>query len=152
MKNLILITLLSIICNSAFGQSNLKQKNFNLKNNLAIQGYDPVAYFTQNKAVKGNTGLSYNYQGVIYNFSSAENLNLFKQHPEKYEPAYGGWCAYAMGEKGEKVSINPSTFKIKDGKLYLFYNAWGTNTLTSWNEDEASLKKKADINWGKIFK
>lgn len=73
-----------------------------------------------------------------------------KTSPEKYEPAYGGWCAYAMGETGEKVKIDPETYKIVDGKLFLFYNFWGNNTLEDWNENEKSLKSKADQNWKKI--
>ena len=76
----------------------------------------------------------------------------FKKDPTKYEPQYGGWCAYAMGAKGEKVEINPETFKIVDGKLYLFYNRFFSNTLTDWNKDEAHLKKQADVNWQKTFK
>jgi hypothetical protein len=83
-------------------------------------------------------------------FASQQNLAKFKASPEKFEPAYGGWCAYAMGETGEKVKVDPETFKIIDGKLYLFYNFWGNNTLVDWNKNEAPLKMKADQNWKKI--
>ena len=66
-------------------------------------------------------------------------------------PEYGGYCAYAVGLKSEKVDINPETFEIRDGKLYLFYDSWGINTLTMWNEKGAQeLKEKADKNWEKI--
>ena len=91
------------------------------------------------------------YAGVTYNFSSAENKEAFKKSPAAYEPQYGGWCAYAMGNDGSKVSIDPETFKIVGGKLYLFYNRFFTNTLKSWNKDEVTLKKNADTNWQKIF-
>ena len=91
-----------------------------------------------------------NYKGVTYLFASQQNLAKFKASPEKYEPAYGGWCAYAMGETGEKVKIDTETFKIVDGKLYLFYNFWGNNTLTDWNKSEGPLKAKADQHWKKI--
>ena len=62
-----------------------------------------------------------------------------------------GWCAYAMGAKGEKVEVDPETFKIVDGKLYLFYNKFFNNTLESWNKDEARLRSNADKNWSKII-
>lgn len=76
---------------------------------------------------------------------------MFLKNPASYEPQYGGWCAYAMGANGEKVEINPETFKIVDGKLNLYYNAFFNNTLKSWNKDEGNLKKKADANWKKII-
>jgi len=126
-------------------------KNYNLSKGLAIEGYDPVAYFTQNKAVKGNSSYAFVHAGVTYHFSSEHNKNLFKANPSKYEPQYGGWCAYAMGADGTKVEIDPGTFKILDGKLYLFYNAYFNNTLKKWNKEEASLKMRADANWAKIF-
>ncbi len=130
-----------------------RTSNFNLsKGNLGIQGYDPVAYFTQGKAVEGKKELAVSFQGIIYYFSSGENKEAFKKDPAKYEPQYGGWCAYAMGSSGEKVEVDPETFKIKDGKLYLFYNKYFNNTLKSWNKDEANLHTKADQNWGKIVK
>lgn len=130
----------------------LRKKHFNLEDGIAIKGYDPVAYFIQNKAVKGKKELAISHQGIVYYFSSAENKELFKATPFKYEPEYGGWCAYAMGNTAEKVSIDPETFKIVNGKLYLFYNRFFTNTLKDWNKNEATLKKKADMNWPKLFK
>lgn len=128
----------------------LRTKQYNLENNLAIQGYDPVAYFKENKAVKGSKDLAVNHQGVLYYFSSVTNKEEFKKNPAPYEPQYGGWCAYAMGSKGEKVSIDPKTFKITNGKLYLFYNKLFNNTLPEWNKDETGLRNKADANWSKI--
>ena len=128
-----------------------RTKEFNLDGEVAVSGYDPVAYFKSNKAVKGKKDLSVYNQGVIYYFSSVENKEEFKKNPAKYEPEYGGWCAYAMGAKGEKVSVDPETFKIVNGKLYLFYNSFFNNTLKRWNKDETGLKAKADVNWKKIF-
>jgi len=130
---------------------NQRSSQFNLENKLALQGYDPVSYFKSNKAIKGKKEISYNYKNVIYYFSTKENLELFKKNPNTYEPQYGGWCAYAMGNTGEKVEINPETFKIIDGKLYLFYNAYFNNTLKSWNKNEKSLKSKADNNWNNFL-
>ncbi len=134
-----------------FAQEPVRKKHFNLENGIAIQGYDPVAYFTKSKAVKGKKDLATHYQGATYYFSSLENKELFKNNPSKYEPEYGGWCAYAMGAKGEKVEIDPETFKIINSKLYLFYNQFFNNTLKDWNKDENNLHTKADANWTKIF-
>ena len=128
-----------------------RKKHFNVENGIANNGYDPVAYFKSSKAVKGKKELALKHLGIIYYFSSEQNKNDFKSSPDKYEPQYGGWCAYAMGAKGEKVEIDPATFKILNGKLYLFYNKYFTNTLTDWNKDESNLKSKADQNWKKFI-
>jgi len=133
-------------------QEPLRKKHFNLKNGLAIEGYDPVAYFKQNKAVQGKKEFGVFSEGATYYFSTAENKETFKTNPAKFEPAYGGWCAYAMGAKGEKVSVDPGTFKIVADKLYLFYNKFFTNTLKDWNKDESNLKTKADANWKTTFR
>lgn len=152
MKKLVLF-LLILVSGISFAQNDAKRVNqYNLENKVAIHGYDPVEYFSQGKAIKGKKDISTSYQGVIYDFSSNENKNTFLKNPSKYEPQYGGWCAYAMGSSGEKVEINPETFKIVDGKLYLFYNAYFNNTFKSWNKDESNLKTQADNNWKKIYK
>jgi YHS domain-containing protein len=125
-------------------------KHFNLeKNNLALQGYDPVAYHTEGKAVKGSASFSLWADGALYHFKSDQNRQAFKQNVTKYEPQYGGWCAYAMGASGEKVEIDPETFKIIDDKLFLFYNKYFNNTLKSWNKNEENLHARADANWKK---
>ena len=148
MQKTIFSLLLMLMISALQAQTtNNKIKHFNLKKNVAIDGYDPVAYFTQNKAIKGNKNFAVSIDGVIYYCSSQANKDLLVKTPAKYEPQYGGWCAYAMGAKGTKVEIDPETFKIKDGKLYLFYNKTFTNTLPLWNKDEANLKTKADENW-----
>lgn len=134
-----------------YSQALQRSKQFNLEDGLAIQGYDPVAYFTQNKAVEGNKQLNTVFEGVTYRFSSTANKELFVKDPKKYEPQYGGWCAYAMGATGEKVEVDPETFKILNGKLYLFYHSWTNNTLTKWNKDEPNLKSKADKSWTVFF-
>jgi len=152
MKKLVLL-LLTLVSGISFAQNDAKRiSQYNLENKLGIQGYDPVGYFNVGKAIRGKKEISTSYQGVTYNFSSVENKNTFLKNPLKYEPQYGGWCAYAMGTAGKKVEINPETFKISDGKLYLFYNAYFNNTLKSWNPEEADLKVKADNNWKKIYK
>ncbi|HEX3934215.1 MAG TPA: YHS domain-containing (seleno)protein [Puia sp.] len=120
------------------------------KTGIAIEGYDPVAYFNQKKAIEGKKEFSVMANGANYLFSTPQNAALFKADPLKYQPQYGGWCAYAMGATGEKVDVDPETFKIIDGKLYLFYNRFFNNTLKSWNKDETNLKQNADANWKKI--
>lgn len=127
-----------------------RKQAFNLENGLAIQGYDPVAYFTQNKAVKGSANTVFTYKNVTYRFATPANLKTFQDNPDKYEPQYGGWCAYAMGATGEKVEVDPETFKITGGKLFLFYHSFINNTLTKWNKDEQNLHKKADESWKKF--
>ena len=120
------------------------------KKGLAIDGYDPVAYFSTQKAVEGEKEIQFTSEGITYYFSSEKNRDIFKSNPGKYQPQYGGWCAYAMGAKGEKVEINPETFKIIDGKLYLFYNKFFNNTKKTWDKDESNLKTSADKNWDKL--
>jgi len=137
---------------ASFGQdAGARKKNFNLSDGVGIKGYDPVAYFTQHKAVKGNKDFTISLEGITYYFSSAANKEEFRKNPSKYEPQYGGWCAYAMGKDGTKVEVDPETFKIIDGKLFLFYNQFFNNTLKSWNKDETNLHRNADANWQKIF-
>lgn len=121
-----------------------------LTNGLALQGYDAVSYFTNTSPTKGNKTISIKYNGALYLFSTAANKEIFKKDPAKYTPAYGGWCAYAMAIKGEKVEVDPLTYKIKNGKLLLFYNAYFNNTLTDWNKNENSLYQKAETNWKKL--
>ena len=77
---------------------------------------------------------------IAQKFSSQKNKDTFLKSPASYLPQYGGWCAFAMGDYGEKVEVNPKTFKIVDGKLYLFYNSLLNNTLKSWNKNEKKLK------------
>jgi len=146
---MILLGMLTVA--AAQDKAALRQQQFNLEKGLALQGYDPVSYFTKNKAEKGKNEYVVKADGIVYRFASADNKQLFIKNPAAYEPQYGGWCAYAMGKSGEKVEVDPGTFKIINGKLYLFYNAFFNNTLKSWNKDEKSLQSKADNNWQKFF-
>ena len=143
---ILFISLFALLPVFGFSQTN-ESEYFNLgKDNLAIKGYDPVSYFTEEEPLEGQQALSYQYNGAIYHFATEANLKTFKADPTKYEPAYGGWCAYAMG-KGYTADINPKTYKIVDGKLLLFYNRLFTNTLPKWNKDEATLYPAAEKNW-----
>ncbi|TBM99004.1 hypothetical protein EYD45_15930 [Hyunsoonleella flava] len=124
--------------------------DYNTKKGFAANGYDVVAYF-DNIAEEGNKKFKTTFDGVNYKFSSEENLNTFLKDPTTYVPQYGGYCAYAVALKNTKVSINPKSFLIRDGKLYLFYNAWGTNTLELWiKENQSELIEMANENWETI--
>jgi YHS domain-containing protein len=148
---LFLILILCYFTNDAFSQTeNGRLNHYNLKKNIALDRYDPVSYFGGTPS-EGKEEYTFVYRGIEYWFTNSTNLNKFKASPDGYEPAYGGWCAYAMGESGEKVKVDPETFKIVDGKLYLFYNFWTNNTLEDWNENEKKLKATADSNWSKMI-
>ena len=124
--------------------------DYNTKKGYAANGYDVVSYFEGNPQ-EGLKEISMEYDGIKYIFSNQDHLNEFKANPDKYIPQYGGYCAYAVAVSGKKVNINPETYEIRDGKLYLFYNAGKTNTLELWlNESPDVLKSKADTNWEKI--
>lgn len=152
MKRIYILLLLAVALTSASAQSaDIRKKQFNLDNSgLALQGYDPVAYFLAGKALEGEKNITLDYMGATYRFATATDRDYFKANPGKYEPQCGGWCAYAMGANGEKVEIDPGTFKIVDGKLYLFYNRLFNNTIKTWNKDETHLKASADKNWVKF--
>lgn len=152
MKKLLFILIVLSSFSSFSQKDNKRIFHFNLEKNLAIQGYDPVAYFKQGRAVKGKKEIAASHEGVVYYFSTPVNKEYFLKNPSKFEPQYGGWCAFAMGDSNEKVSVNPETFKIIDEKLYLFYNAFFNNTLKTWNKEESRLMMKADVNWSKMTK
>ena len=150
MNRLFIVILVLAGLTSTAQSDEVRRKNFNVKKNIALEGYDPVSFFS-NKPEEGDEDITYTHKGITYYFANTANLARFKSSPDKYEPAYGGWCAFAMGDTGDKVKVDPETFKIIDGKLYLFYNSWGNNTLKDWNANEKQLKAKADQNWRKII-
>ena len=125
--------------------------DYNLDEGYIAKGYDVVEYFNNNSK-EGSNVYTYTFGDVKYKFINQNNLEKFKSNPEKYKPQYGGWCAYAMGAKnGDKIDIDPETFEIRNGKLYLFYNKFFINTYDSWVEEGADkLKNKGDENWEKV--
>src|ERR1051326_1205769 len=127
-KEILLTAFLVVSVTSLFAQ---KAEVFN-PSNKAIRGYDPVAYFTEGKPVKGNETLTYHWNNADWYFSSAQNLNLFSNNPDKYVPQYGGYCAYGMSE-GHKAPTDPDAWTIVDGKLYLNYSK---DVRVKWREDE----------------
>lgn len=152
MRSILFIILYLIAFEISAQPEKLRKTHFNLENTLAIDGYDPVAYFNKSKALEGKKEFALTYLGIPYYFSSSENRDLFNSNPGKYEPQYGGWCAFAMGNSGEKVEVNPETFKVLNGKLYLFYNKFFNNTLNSWNKNEGGLTMQADEHWSNIVR
>ncbi|MBO0932342.1 YHS domain-containing (seleno)protein [Fibrella aquatilis] len=112
----------------------------------AIQGYDPVAYFTDGKPVQGDPTLTATYDGATWQFASAKNRDTFIADPARYAPQYGGYCAYGTSE-GHKAPTEADAFTIDNGKLYLNYN---TKVRTMWNKDRADRIRKADANWPAI--
>lgn len=129
--------------------SQVRSKEFSLSRKaLALQGYDPVAYFKDGPR-KGDDEITYVFKGIVYRFASTSNRVQFIQQPAQYEPQYGGWCAWAMADKGGRTEANPKSFKIINGKLYVFYDGLFGDTLARWNEvgDDAGLIHKADRYW-----
>ena len=89
---------------------------------VAIEGYDPVAYFTENQAVKGSSEFSEKWLGAIWHFASAKHRDAFAADPIRYAPQYGGFCAFSVAD-GDPAAVNPQAWRIVDGKLYLFARA-----------------------------
>ncbi|MEZ4875236.1 MAG: YHS domain-containing (seleno)protein [Flavobacteriaceae bacterium] len=141
--------LLISLCVTLLSLPFYSQEAYNAKDGIAIDGYDVVSYF-EGIAAKGSAEFTSDFEGVTFWFASEDHRMEFEKAPLKYAPQYGGYCAYAMGKSGEKVSINPTSFLITEGKLYLFYHRWGVNTLKKWKkEGPESLRVKADENWKK---
>jgi len=117
-------------------------------NNLAVGGYDTVAYFKSGGPVKGRKELTTEWKGAEWRFSSQENLDVFIADPERYAPQYGGYCAYAVA-KNKLAGIDPTQFTVLDDKLYLNYNA---KIQKKWVADKRAFIKKADNNWPSVLK
>jgi YHS domain-containing protein len=129
-----------------FGLSALAQSKTLLNldtTGLAIQGYDPVAFFTDNKPVKGKPELGYRHDGALYYFATKEHRDAFKADPAKYEPEFGGYCAFGVS-RGKLVEIDVDAFQIVDGKLLLQYSK---GVRDDFNKDANGNLAKANANW-----
>ena len=115
--------------------------------NVILHGYDPVAYFTMAKPVKGDASLSVEYDGATYHFASAENMKMFQAEPAKFAPAFGGFCAMGVA-LGKKLDVDPSVFEVVDGKLYLNVNA---DVKKKWVQDIPGNIKTANDTWPTIM-
>ncbi len=118
------------------------------KNGVAIKGYDPVAYFSEGRPVKGRKEFSWEWNGATWRFNTPENRSLFQNNPEKYAPQYGGYCAYAMAS-GDLVDINPKAWKIVNGRLYLNYSP---RVHKKWESDIPGYIEKADRLWPDVLR
>ena len=105
---------------NAFGQD---AESANLLNGVAIKGYDPVAYFTLGEATPGNEAIALEHAGIVYHFSTEEHRDLFEANPERYIPAYGGWCAWAAA-RNDLADIDPEAFVIHEDVLYLNFSSF----------------------------
>ena len=113
----------------------------------AIDGTDPVAYFTEGRPVEGSSDFKHEWNGATWRFKNAENRDLFAANPEKYAPQYGGYCAWAVSQ-GYTASTDPEAWKIVDGKLYLNYSK---DVQATWERDVPGNISKADGNWPKVL-
>lgn len=128
----------------------LKDYNLPRGSTLAIEGYDPVSYFARGKAERGRPGIESRYRGVTYRFAEESHRAAFNEDPGRYAPTYGGWCASAIGAKGTKVGIDPTNFKVKESRLFLFYKGVFSDALKDWNKHEREWEPAADANWKRI--
>ena len=141
MNKLSLLLLTFGLALSAFAQS---KTLLNLdKTGVAIQGYDPVAFFTDNKPLKGKPEFPARHNGALYYFASNEHRELFKSEPAKYEPVFGGYCAYGVS-KGKLVEIDVTAFQIVNGRLLLQYSK---GVRDDFNKDTNGNLAKAESNW-----
>jgi len=141
MKKLILFLTVFALGFTALAQTktllNLDQQG------IALQGYDPVAFFTDSKPVKGSTQYVSKHAGAVYLFASREHKELFDKDPGKYEPAFGGYCAYGVS-RNKLVKIDVEAFQIVDGRLLLQYSK---GVRDDFNEDTKGNLTKAMKNW-----
>lgn len=114
--------------------------------NTALQGHDPVAYFTEGMPVKGDDAFTADYRGATFKFSSLANRDAFIENPEAYAPQYGGYCAWAMAD-GKHAKGDARYWKIVDGKLYLNYNK---GIQAKWDADIPGFIARADAAWADI--
>lgn len=117
-------------------------------NRLAIQGYDPVAYFNEGKPVEGSDAHQLMWMGATWRFSSAANREAFERNPQRFAPQYGGYCAYAASQ-GYVAPTDPSAFTVHEGKLYLNYSR---RVRGIWEQDIPGHISSADANWPKPLK
>ena len=155
MKNHPILHRLFVICLLLLGMNTfaapsvntLKNSFFASQTDTAINGYDSVAYFTQNAPVKGQDAHTHEWKGAKWKFATAANLDLFRNNPDKYAPQYGGYCAYGVAKDG-LVKVDPDQFTIFEGKLYLNYDA---SVQKEWAKDRAGYIRQADAKFPQLL-
>lgn len=115
---------------------------------LAVGGYDTVAYHVQRQAIVGNPAFRVSWKGAEWRFATAEHRDQFVKEPEKYAPQFGGYCAFAVAY-GSTAAGDPKLFTLAGGKLYLNLN---DSVQATWQRDQANLIKRAEANWPKVLK
>lgn len=143
MKRIILSLVVAALAMPVFAQTSTKSLVNVDSAGVAIQGYDPVAFFTDGKPVKGDQKLLLKHEGAIYFFASREHKDLFKADPAKYTPEFGGYCAYGVS-RNKLVEIDVDAFQIVGGKLLLQYSK---GVRDDFNEDPQGNLAKANANW-----
>lgn len=137
---LLVPALLFLVASAGFAASPVNKTFFG---GVAIEGYDPVAYFTDGKPVEGSKEHTFEWRGATWRFATAEHRDLFAAAPEKYAPQYGGYCAWAVSQ-GYTASIDPAAWKIYEEKLYLNYDL---DVQKKWQTDIPGNVAKGDMNW-----
>lgn len=143
----VVMGLTQTISSTSFAQEGRNVSQYNLANGIGLQGFDPVAVFPEGGSAvkKGLNEFSVIHAGVTYLFASQNNLDLFNVNPEKYEPTYGGWCAYAMGRgKGSKVPVKVSLYTINGNRAHYFV---ARSAKASFDRDIKGFEENADKNW-----
>ena len=140
---LVTVVVLAIAASAAFADKNLVNLD---KQGLALQGYDPVGFFIDNKPVRGDPKFQSTYKGARYQFASEANKAAFDANPAKYEPQFGGFCAYGVS-KGYTVPIKIEAFQIVNDRLLMQYDF---GAQKSFNKDPQANLRKADDNWPKL--
>jgi len=115
---------------------------------VAIEGYDPVAYHTEGRPVKGDAAITRTWNGAVWRFADARNRDAFAADPERYAPAYGGYCAYGLAVAGKRFDVAIDTWQIVDGRLMLNKSA---GVREKFDADRAEMIVKADANWASLM-
>lgn len=136
-------TLALLILFNFFNTINAQKSPVFISNGKAIRGYDPVAFFTESKPVKGKDSLTFEWNGATWNFSTENNLNEFKTNPEMYAPQFGGYCAYGTAGNHKAPTLT-ETWTIINNKLYFNYNQ---SVKQKWISNQDSLIKQAEYHW-----